>query len=135
MTERTYLTAAEMLSANLTGTVALLLTVGLLISMCLTLYIAFFKLDQVLDRMSKALLRARRCPFPNGAMGRIRVIGELMGLAAFPSVAINNGSATAEEIQSIPVGMRSLLKRMFWGNVGLLGAGAALWLAYKLEAV
>lgn len=104
-----------MSTADAWMTIFFMVTFTLLIANQLfTLYIAYTKMDAVLELMSKASNRAKHMPYCRGPKGKFFLLATLCGIAVFPKSALTMGDATIEEIESIPLSFVRTLKVILW---------------------
>jgi hypothetical protein len=89
------------------------LTLCLFISLMVSTYIAYKKLDSILQIMRDAPDGKIRLPWP-GFQGKLIQLGQITGIIVFPQSAIKTGMATALEIESIPKAFKKQAITLFY---------------------
>lgn len=102
---------------------------GLVLSIIAMLYMSYTQLNEVIETMSKASGRAKRAPFYKGLKGRFHLMIDIGGLVMCPQAAIKLGTATQEEIDSLPTSFKKRIKAIFWTKCVLAVIGCALLVA------
>jgi uncharacterized membrane protein len=91
------------------------ITLGMLVSVMVSAYMACRKMDPVLKIMQAVPDGKIRLPWP-GIKGRIIQLGLISGIIVFPQSAIKAGIATALEIESIPIAFKKQAAIVFYIN-------------------
>jgi hypothetical protein len=84
----------------------------------IALYIAYFKVDLMLNHLKNCPVVMIRAPFKNGGPGgRLFLLGAIIGLMTMPRFHIRHGGASAEDLKNFPKDLKLkliILQRMGW---------------------
>ncbi|KJZ47417.1 MULTISPECIES: hypothetical protein [Pseudomonas] len=101
---------------------------GLLIFLCVSLHLAYAKMDVMLDHLKNCPAIMVRAPFKNGgAWGRLFVLGAVMGVMTMPNFYLRDGGADAKDLEAFPGGLRKKLIVLHWGGVACIALLLALF--------
>jgi hypothetical protein len=106
------------LAKNLYLAFGLMTFAGIFFCIGFTLFLAYTKLDSVLEAMSKSTYGIKRSTWQKGPMGRCLHVAEIGGLILFPASSIKAGSITAKELERIPKAFIGQIKRLAWAQAG-----------------
>ncbi|WP_045884125.1 hypothetical protein [Pseudomonas chlororaphis] len=109
------------------------LILGLFIWISACLYLAYTRLDEILELlkhcsavMNRALLRH------GGPFGKILLVGGISGVVTFPGIYLKHGGVSVDDLTGLPVELKKKLVRLQWCAIGLLTAGVVCALALKI---
>lgn len=109
---------------------------GLIIWLGLMLFMAYTKMDIMLSHLKNCSSVMARVPFINsGPLGKIFLLGQIMGVLAIPSVYLKNGTASADDINKFPVDLKRKLIILHHVGLGLLLVMLVLGIIAKLDLV
>lgn len=106
-----------------TDIVAVVSFCSLMIFFFINIYLIYFKVDSVLETMSKASNLRKRTALP-GLYGKFMLMGEFALFVLHPKIALKSHSVTIEEINSIPFDFKKKIKILVYLEVGWLVTSA-----------
>ncbi|MDF3195262.1 hypothetical protein [Pseudomonas sp. 1928-m] len=113
--------------------VALIDLAGLLAFLAMGLYLAYAKLDLMLEHLINCPAVLARAHLKNGGpAGRLFVLGGIIGVVTRPAIYLRDGGAIQEDLDNFPADLKRLL--VVYQTVGwvLLGAMFVIFVAGKL---
>jgi hypothetical protein len=114
---------AELVVGSLCG----LVIVGLFIWIGVALYMAYTKMDVMLEHLRKSPSAMSITSLSQGGpWGKLLLIGGVSGFVTFPGFYLKRGSINAEDINNFPVPLRRQLVALQWTVIGFFVALALL---------
>ena len=93
----------------------------------------YARLDEVLSCLINCSAIIKRTPLRNGGVwGRLVLVGGISGIVTFPNRYLKNGSVDAEDLKSLPAGLRYRLVFVQWLLILSLGGMVICFVLIKI---
>ncbi|MFY0732402.1 hypothetical protein [Pseudomonas sp. NFX15] len=110
------MTTAEFIVGGLCG----LVIVGLFIWNGVMLYIAYTKMDLMLDHCRKSVSIMGIASLGHaGPWGKLMLVGGISGFLTFPGFYLKRGCIDADDVNNFPESLRRQLVALHWTVIGL----------------
>lgn len=111
------MTNAEVIVGALCG----LVLFGLLIWNVVALYMAYTKLDLMLEKLKNCSAIVTRAPLRHGGpWGKLLLVGGISGIVTFPRFYLSRGELDVEDLETFPIALKRKLIALQWAVIGLL---------------
>lgn len=111
------MTSAEIIVGALCG----LVLFGLLIWNVVALYLAYTKLDLMLEKLKNCSAIVTRAPLRHGGpWGKLLLVGGISGIVTFPRFYLSRGELDVEDLETFPIALKRKLIALQWAVIGLL---------------
>ncbi|CAI8910689.1 Transmembrane protein [Pseudomonas sp. IT-P171] len=109
---------------------------GALISIGISLHLAYTKMDVMLNHLQNCPAVMIRAPLRNaGPWGNMLLLGAIMGVMTTPKLYLRDGGANAEDLKNFPADLKRKLIVLQWTGWGLLLIMFGLFATIKLELI
>ena len=121
------MTSAEFIVGSLCG----LVLVALLLWNVAALYLAYTRMDLMLDKLKNCSAIMARAPLRHGGpWGKLLLVGGISGILTFPGFYLSRGKLSIKDLESFPTALKRKLIALQFTVIGLLTTLAllvALW--------
>ncbi|OLF54489.1 hypothetical protein [Pseudomonas chlororaphis] len=112
------------------------LIVGLFVWIGVCLYLAYTRLDEMLERLKHCSAVMNRAPLRHGGpLGKVLLVGGISGIVTFPGIYLKHGGVSADDLSEFPASLKKKLAVLQWCGIGLLLGGVACAAGIKLIKV
>lgn len=109
---------------------------GLFLWISVSLYMAYTKMDLMLEHLKNCSAIMARAPLRHGGpLGKVLLIGGISGIVTFPSFYLKNGGMSIDDLNNFPVALKRKLAILQWSVIVLLLLMLILGAVLQLELV
>lgn len=113
--------------------VVLVELIGIVVCLIAALYLAYTKLDTMLESLSNCPAVMTRAALKNGGpVGKLFVLGGVMGVVARPSIYLRDGGASPTDLANFPAPLKRQLVVLQLTSWGLVASMVLIWGFSKL---
>lgn len=109
---------------------------GIFIWIGICLYLAYTKMDLILEHLQNSPAITIRAPLRHGGpWGKLLLIGGISGIVTFPGFHLKRNQLSTQDLANFPIELRRKLVYLHWGAIGLSVIMVTFGIAVMLDLI